>query len=360
MSPVSDQQAADWLQSNPGFRQASSDPYQATAQTVRYMCSLINRSTDPDIITRAWQDAAQRFGGITGGSKARCAWWYAKTLLTFVHHQQLLQAWLGKADELQLLIEPAAVLKMADPKGDCAVYTTLICALLTVAGVGWEIVTVAVDPHQPDIFSHVYPRAILADGQRLPLDASHGKFAGWEVPAERVTRKQIWDQAGNAIEDQDSGYRGLHGVNMRGLGCPCRAGLGDDVVVDTSGIYTDVTGGNYDFTGAGSGWSDTSGSGSGSGWTSSSGSGSSSSAANTLSNLASQWTTIAGKILAPTTTYTSSTGATLTTPASSTSDAASLVSGASSLLSSATGSSSSLLLYLGIGAVALLLLAKGK
>ena len=349
MSPVSDQQAAAWLQANPGFQQASSDPFQATAQTVRYMCSLINRSTDPDIITRAWQDAAQRFGGITGGSKAQCAWWYAKTVLTFVHHQQLLQAWLGKADELQLLIEPAAVLKMRDPKGDCAVYTTLICALLTVAGVGWEIVTVAVDPHQPDIFSHVYPRAILAEGRRLPLDASHGSAPGWEVPAERVTRKQIWDQSGKAIEDRDSGYRGLHGVNMAGLGCPCRnAGLGDDVTVIPPDGYYDTYVPTID---GGSGWSDVTGSGSGSGW-------SSSSMGSVLGNLGSQWSTIAGRILAPTTTYRSPNGALLTTPADQTANAA-LLTGGGSLLSSGTGASlSSMLPLLLIGGVALLVFSK--
>jgi len=189
---------------------------------------LIQDSLADGIVQRAFQ-ASQGFrmwGGTCAG-----IWWWCKHAVKFVHHQKLLIEWLNAGDELQLLIRPDALLHMQEPKGDCAVFTTLVCAMLDCAGIQWEICTVAVDPRQPGVYSHVYPRAVLPNGTRLPLDASHGKYPGWEVPAERVSAKQVWDEDGKPIEDLDSGYRGLHGVNMfmdpvltvpyYGLGCDC-------------------------------------------------------------------------------------------------------------------------------------------
>ena len=179
-----DAEAARELQRNPGVRQASPDPTEATAETVLYMCELIQDSLVDGIVQQATKDA-DRFRQFAASPWASI-WWWAKHHIVFVHHQKLLVAWLGAPDELQLLIRPDALLKMTQPKGDCAVFTTLICAMLDCAGLDWEICTVAVDPRQPGIYSHVYPRVILQNGRRIPLDASHGKFPGWEVPAQHV------------------------------------------------------------------------------------------------------------------------------------------------------------------------------
>ena len=212
------------LRQNPGFYQASlTDPWEATHETILYMCGLVRDSAKDPVIPEAAADALKRFAFWMGGDKqspgvlSECCWWWVKHAIKFVHHQKLLRAWLGKSDELQLLIAPDVLLKMQQPKGDCAVFTCLICAMLDSLGVPWEIVTVAVDPNQPEIFSHVYPRAILAPGFCLPLDASHGKYPGWEVPNARVLLKQVWNSNGEPIADQDSGYRGLHGMNSVGL-----------------------------------------------------------------------------------------------------------------------------------------------
>jgi len=363
-SPVSDDSAASYLRQHPNREQASlSDPFAATAQTVRYMCRLVRHSLSDPVVWRAWEDAARRFGGIAG-SVPGAAWWYAKTLLKFVHHQRLLESWLGKSDELQLLISPEALLKMRDPKGDCAVFTTLICALLDAAGQQWEIVTAAVNPYQPDVFSHVYPRAVLEDGRRLTLDASHGQYPGWEVPVERITRKQVWNSAGEPIEDLDSGYRGLHGVNDMGLGCGCGskllplqslAGLGCDPGWDAGCDSTvDMLPVNY-------GGSDqiyaTTGGGSPDYTTNSSGSGSSF-GSDFAASLANAWTKIAGNVIAPQTTYVRDpkTGALmLSTPASQTAAAAALV-GGNTL---GTGTSSLMPILIGGAAlVAVLMMAK--
>lgn len=190
--PVSDQTAAAWLRTNSGFMQADlNDSDLATAQTVAYMSALVKHSLGDPIIASAWEKAQlfRRFPG--GEDDAVCIWWLAKyAIRKFVHHQEMLWHWLGKQDELQLLISPEALLKMESPKGDCAVYTTLIQSLLAYRGIPWRTVCVAVNPIRPDLFTHVYAAAIRADGSMLPLDASHGQYPGWEAPVYRVAKKK--------------------------------------------------------------------------------------------------------------------------------------------------------------------------
>jgi hypothetical protein len=332
------------LRENPGFFQASlSDPFEATRETILYMCGLVRESASDPAVQEAAADAVKRFGNRPGapalvgdsnspGGKAECVWWWVKHALKFVHHSKLMQLWgVGDGHELQLLINPGAALRMEKPRGDCAVFTTLICAMLDQLGVPWEIVTVAVNPHEPEIFSHVYPRAILESGMRLVLDASHGKYPGWEVPKRRQYLKQVWSSEGEAIADQDSGYRGLHG--MQGMNWE-NEGLGQD---DGSGdTTTDISETTTTMT--------------------SDGGSAPASPGVTAAELAlmNSGISLVGKVVAPTVTYTGPGGTSLTAPASS--------SVASSLLSSLTsgtslgGVSSSVLLLGGLALAAMLLI----
>lgn len=286
---ISDAQAISWLKNNPGEVQASlTDPFVATHQTAQYMAALIHAGAKTPVVKEATQRACDLFRGgplyassvgaaakLPAGAICESIWWYVKHALKFVHHQKMLVAWLNRPGELQLLIAPDVLLSMENPRGDCAVYSTLICAMLECAGIPWELMTVAADPQLgPEVFSHVYPRSVLP-GQRLPMDASHGKYCGWEVPADRVLNSQVWDELGNPIADQGSRFQGLHGVgtmapNVRidimrqlarrtaGLGC-CQ-GLGDDAIpldVQEGGTYeppppTDVTVFNPNTSGGGS------------------------------------------------------------------------------------------------------------
>ena len=217
---MSDGMAAAFLRQNPNSEQTNlSDPTDATAQTVRYMCRLIEHSLSDPVVWAATRSALKLFR--IAGSPCAAIWQWCKRSVKFVHHQDLLEKWLGKGDELQLLISPEALLKMQAPKGDCAVFTTLVCAMLQTAGYQWEIVTLAVDPRQPGIYSHVFPRAILPDGRRLALDASHGKYPGWQVPMEHRTATQVWDMNGAPVADQDSGFTGLHGYGGQTMGMGC-------------------------------------------------------------------------------------------------------------------------------------------
>jgi hypothetical protein len=243
-----DEQAAAELRRNPGVVWSSEDPTEATHETVQYMCSLIADSLADGIVQRATANALRVEWVMSGeGSRSPVSiWFWVKRNLRFVHHSKLLVAWLNAPNELQLLIRPDALLKMREPKGDCAVYTCLVCAMLDCCGLPWEIVTVAVDPRNPGIYSHVYPRVILGDGRRVVLDASHGKYPGWEVPDAHVSAKQVWDREGNPIEDEDPparGYAGLHGMDYLYGGADSR-GLGQDTC-DDSGCY-DTSGGSSD------------------------------------------------------------------------------------------------------------------
>lgn len=189
--PVTDSEAAALLRQDPNFVQGSlSDPELQVRQIVSLMTAVVKHSEGDPIIAAAWRDAWDRFRGVTFGDEIQCAWWYAKYLVKFVHHSELLRDWMFSLDDTQLLISPDALLRMRAPKGDCAIFTTLIQALLSYRGISYETVTVAVNPAMPDFFGHVYPQAVRADGSRIALDASHGKYPGWEVPAARILKKK--------------------------------------------------------------------------------------------------------------------------------------------------------------------------
>lgn len=307
---------------------SSPDPDTATAQTVELMCEQIARAVRDPVVQAAAKDALQFRGGPLykgepGEHRAIAAsvWWWCYTQLRFVHHEPMIRALFNEQDQLQLLISPDVLLRTKKPAGDCAVYTSLVCALLKANGIPFEIVTVACEPSQPSIFTHVYARAVLsADGTRLPLDASHGKYPGWEVPRAHALRKQVWNEDGRPVADQAC-WQGLHGYTRRGMGA-----CGFDPQSGEQWCSPD--------TGAGGG-----------GWTA------------LIQSLANQWTQIGGRVIAPQTSYQRGTGGQvlLTTPGSAP------IFG-SELLASTTGGGSALL-WVGGGLVALLVVAsifKGK
>jgi hypothetical protein len=54
-------------------------------------------------------------------------------------------------------------------------------------GADVQFVTVAANPDEPGVLSHIYT---MIDG--TPVDASHGEFAGWEVPPAHVSRREFY------------------------------------------------------------------------------------------------------------------------------------------------------------------------
>lgn len=249
-----------------------SDPDSGTAATVRRMAQLTAESIGtPRLHNFARKSAVTWRGGPVYKGRAvnwedqrqlACSVWYGvNSSMKFQEHSEQIKALLNESDQLQLLISPDLLLSKRRPAGDCAVYTPLVCASLATLGIHYEFVTLACDPRDPDLFTHVYARAALSDGSRLPLDASHGKHPGWEVPIEHQIRKQVWDEAGNPIPDQQprpvahlGQYSRVKRVMPRrivGMGQVDVSQEGYPVTVDTSGSgpyagvpynFPDVTG----------------------------------------------------------------------------------------------------------------------
>lgn len=215
--------------------EASPDPDTATAQTIKIMCGHVKRAANDPLLQQTAAQAVSQFGGLAGDTQdaalqAACAaWWWHKLYVKFVLHDFIIANRLGEYGHLQGLISPEILVRMDKPEGDCAIFVMGIAAMLRSMDIPYELVTVKVSRREPHEYGHVYLYVVLADGRRIPLDASHGEYPGWQVPTrdilyaenqEGTPALQAWDADGNPVADQGSRFEGLH---MYGL----RAGLGD-------------------------------------------------------------------------------------------------------------------------------------
>lgn len=188
------------------------------------MCGHVRKSSIDEMVKQAAAGALGQFGGLAGDTQdvsrviSAAAFWWCKLYIRFVHHEFIIRDLLGESGHLQGLISPEVLVRMKSPEGDCAIFSECVAAFLQAYGIPYEFVTVAANPAEPNIFSHVYLYAVLADGSRLPLDASHGKYPGWQVPTAHTTRRQVWDSNGSRVPDQGSRFDGLHNYGLRGLG----------------------------------------------------------------------------------------------------------------------------------------------
>ena len=209
----------------------------ATAQTIGLMCNHIHAAArDPLVASTAVQAERQWGRPLVSRSipldpaGAGCFWW-AKHAVKAVPHSQFKATVAAYPQKRQLLIVPGVVLRSPSPAGDCSTFSMLLAAMLESLGVAWELVTVAVEPSEPGLYSHVFVRAILDDGGRVTLDGSHGKYPGWEVPRSHQFRRQVWNMAGEPIDDAAPVISALGAYRPR-------RGLGDDGD-DIGGSYTD-------------------------------------------------------------------------------------------------------------------------
>jgi hypothetical protein len=315
------------------------------------MCGHVAKAAQDFAVQEAALAALTSFAGLAGPnvstdaeSAATSAFWWCKTFVKFVHHESILRRRLGEAGHLQGLISPEVLVRMERPEGDCAIFSECVCAFLRVFGVPYEFVTVAVNAEEPEVFSHVYVYAVMPDGSRLPIDASHGAYPGWQVPSSDVFRRQVWDAAGNPVQDRGSRFTGLHSYGLRGMG------QADDIQeggtyqppppVPSSEIGTFTTGDPLtpSWWGSYSPSSSSSSSSGGFNW------------GGFLGNLANQWTQIGGRVIAPTTTYQRDANGNIiyTTP------------GQAAPPTAITSSGSSLLLMGGLAVGALLLFSMGR
>lgn len=88
-------------------------------------------------------------------------------------------------DVVEVIIRPAdqsrLIRRMPNGVEDCDGFEGYASCLLTILGIPCALVTVSAEPDEPNRFSHVY-LACYVDGQRIPVDFSHGPYPGWECP----------------------------------------------------------------------------------------------------------------------------------------------------------------------------------
>jgi hypothetical protein len=208
------------------FQADTQDSDLATAQTIRAMCEHIHRASKDPVVRAIAMEAETKMR--MGAAGSGCFWW-AKHFVKQLPHSQFKALFAPFPQKRQLLVAPEVVVRAKNPAGDCSTFSMLIAAMLESLGIRWELVTVAVEPSAPWLYSHVFVRAVSADGIRLTLDGSHGKSPGSEVPRARQLRRQVWDENGNAISDAAV-------VSELGEYRPM-PGLGQDD--DSGGTYTD-------------------------------------------------------------------------------------------------------------------------
>lgn len=169
-----------------------------TEQTVRKMCEHIQDALKDPIV----QSVAARSRNVkSAADKLSLLWLWVKHHVKFVQDDTLIRQLFNEGGHFELLIAPPVLLRMNRPRGDCDDFTMLICALASLAGFQCGIVTIASDRRRPGEYSHVYGCAALP-GVLVPLDCSHGKHPGWEVPRHDIQRKTVWDLTGRVVSDE--------------------------------------------------------------------------------------------------------------------------------------------------------------
>ena len=197
---------------------SQTDPDLATQQTVDKMQALIAQAANDPAIDWACDLALGPARKQNPNTRFICAavWMWIKRHVKLVEDNILVRVITGAdQDQLDLLIAPSALLRMTPACGDCATFAMLASAMLNCLGVDNQLVAAAVNPEKPTIFSHAYCQVELPEGGRFVMDVSHGKFPGEEVPAWRISRKQVWDVPRSpTAQNADAGlqYDGLHGV----------------------------------------------------------------------------------------------------------------------------------------------------
>jgi hypothetical protein len=160
-------------------------PDQRVADTITVMCQYAVEDAGDALV----QEDAQSALALGGGDPLLGVWKLCKERFLFLQDEELSEGTdlpeVVKAGVVEVLIRPRDVARMwrlgMQPLEDCDGYSTFAACLLLALGIPCAFCTVAVDPRDPTEYSHVYLVA-YSNGERMAIDASHGKYAGWECP----------------------------------------------------------------------------------------------------------------------------------------------------------------------------------
>jgi len=178
------------------------DNEQSTSDTIDRMIQLAHtgsRSPVIKAIANQCLQQASRQEDLRG--LVRCVYQWVKGHVTFVEDETIAHELLGISYEdmntpegaIDLVIAPEVLVQMANPRGDCDCFSTLLASILIALGFKTWFVSIKVDPQEPYRWSHVYIQTYLPDeGVTIPLDASHGNYLGWEK-TDGVFERKEWD-----------------------------------------------------------------------------------------------------------------------------------------------------------------------
>ena len=166
----------------------------STVDTVREMIRVAKQSSSDEVVGSAVQMALGNLPvSASAEDQVEAIFNWVQHNIKFVEDGEVLQELFGLDDsKADLIIAPPRLLTMPVPAGDCDCFSTLLASMLLSANknVGVAFRTTASDSSRPNDYSHVYVVATLPCGREVPLDASHGDYAGWETS--EVYRKQTY------------------------------------------------------------------------------------------------------------------------------------------------------------------------
>lgn len=166
----------------------------ATDRTVRLMAMFAaDASFDPEV-RKCAQVALRLARGCGPLGLALGVWMWLKHSIRFRRDEVTMRR-LGVGQHHDLVIDPRVVVRMHAPAEDCDGFVTFGAALLRVLGVPFYFAAAATEPHEPWRWSHTW-LAIPWSGGLVDLDASHGRYFGWGVPADRRFRFALWSSEG--------------------------------------------------------------------------------------------------------------------------------------------------------------------
>ena len=210
-------------------REVGDDPYEQVKRTIQLMCGYaLSDSTSPEIQAEAGEVKWQAGMGASPLDLVCGVWKKTQGKIQFLRDEVSgapLESFLSQTYEgegkpvIEILIRPRdmAVLTPGVSVGDCDDYSMYAASLLTALGIPCSFVTVAADPRNPFAFTHVYVAA-YPNGQRVPVDASHGKYCGWEAAnAMDVGRVQEWPLDDPMKNCTDAGLWAMAGVAVVGV-----------------------------------------------------------------------------------------------------------------------------------------------
>lgn len=183
-----------------------SAPDDQVAMTIGVMRENVARdSADPMFKIRAGQVLGQG----SEQDKVERAWSHAKNGIRFRQDKETASGVqgldTGGNDVVEVIVRPLDMAGLVDrgvAEGDCDDFSSYVAALLEAGGIETAFCTVAANGADPGQYSHVYlvayPRGVDGKSVRVPVDASHGGYCGWEVENVYGKRRE-WPVRGNWI-----------------------------------------------------------------------------------------------------------------------------------------------------------------